>query len=99
VLIDKLMLCQPVAVEDVADRIAGLLAEAPTGGIVELGGPRTERMGVLAREWLSARGSKRPVWSIRIPGRFGREVRAGALTTEALPSGTRTWQDYLKARY
>lgn len=99
VLIDRNMMCQPVAVEDVADRIAELLAEPPTGGIVELGGPQAERMDTLAREWLRARGSKRPVWSIRIPGRFGREVRAGALTTEALPAGTRTWRDYLDAKY
>jgi uncharacterized protein YbjT (DUF2867 family) len=98
-LIDRNMLCQPVAVEDVADRIADLLAGPPTGGIVELGGPRTERLETLAREWLRARGSKRPVWSIRVPGRIGREVRAGALTTKELPAGTRTWQDYLEAKY
>ncbi len=99
VLLDRNMLCQPVAVEDVADRIADLLAEPPTGGVVELGGPRAERMETLAREWLRARGSKRPIWSIRIPGRFGREVRGGALTTKALPAGTRTWRNYLEAKY
>lgn len=99
VLIDRDMLCQPVAVEDVAERIAALLAEPPVDGIVELGGPRAERMGALAQEWLRARGSRRPVWSIRIPGRLGREVRAGALITEARPTGTRTWQDYLEAKY
>jgi uncharacterized protein YbjT (DUF2867 family) len=99
VLIDRNMLCQPVAVEDVADRIAGLLAEPPAGGIVELGGPRAERLEALTREWLRARGLKRPIWSVRLPGRFGREVRAGALTTKALPTGTRTWRDYLEAKY
>jgi uncharacterized protein YbjT (DUF2867 family) len=99
VLVDRNMMCQPVAVEDVADRIAGLLAEPPAGGVVELGGPRADRMEALAREWLRARGSKRPIWSIRIPGRFGREVRAGALTTTATPAGTRTWRDYLAAKY
>ena len=123
VLLDRNLLCQPVAVEDVADRIADLLAEPPArgrseppaggiveppagdradppaGGVVELGGPRTERLETLAREWLRARGSKRPIWSIRIPGRFGRELRAGALTTKAVPAGTRTWRDYLEAKY
>jgi uncharacterized protein YbjT (DUF2867 family) len=99
VLVDRNMLCQPVAVEDVADRIAGLLAGPPAGGIVELGGPQVERMETLARVWLRARGSKRPVWSIRIPGRFGREVRAGALTTKVTPAGVRTWRDYLEAKY
>jgi hypothetical protein len=27
------------------------------------------------------------------------EVRGGALTTKALPTGTRTWRDYLEAKY
>jgi uncharacterized protein YbjT (DUF2867 family) len=98
-LIDKRLTLQPVAVEDVADRIADLLAEPPTGGIVELGGPAAERLDALARDWLRARGSRRPVWPIRVPGRFGRELRAGALTTTATPRGTRTWRDYLAARY
>jgi hypothetical protein len=81
-----------------ADRIADLLAR-PTDGIVEVAGPRAERLDALARDWLRARRSKRPVWPIRIPGRFGRELRAGALTTAAQPTGVRTWRDYLAAKY
>jgi uncharacterized protein YbjT (DUF2867 family) len=98
-VIDKRLRFQPVAVEDVADRIADLLADGPSGGVVELAGPRSETLDVLAREWLAARGSRRPVWPIRVPGRLGREVRAGALTTAAQPTGTRTWRDYLAGRY
>ena len=98
-LIDKRLTFQPVAVEDVADRIADVLAQAPAGGIVEVAGPRAETLDVLAREWLAARGSRRPVWPIRVPGRFGRELRAGALTTTARPVGTRTWPDFLAAKY
>ena len=29
----------------------------------------------------------------------GHDVRAGALTTTAQPTGTRAWRDYLAARY
>jgi uncharacterized protein YbjT (DUF2867 family) len=97
-LIDRKLMFQPIAVEDVADRIADLLA-GPTGGIVEVAGPRAEHLEALARHWLRARKSKRPVWPIRIPGRFGRELRAGALTTKAEPTGVRTWRDYLAAKY
>ena len=85
--------------EDVADRIADLLADGPAGGIVELAGPSSQTLDELAREWLAARGSRRPVWPIRVPGRFGRELRAGALTTRAEPTGIRTWRDYLETRY
>jgi uncharacterized protein YbjT (DUF2867 family) len=98
-LVDKRLRFQPAAVEDVADRIADLLADGPSDDVVEFAGPRSETLDVLAREWLAARGSRRPVWSIRVPGRFGRELRAGALTTAAQPTGTRTWRDYLEARY
>jgi uncharacterized protein YbjT (DUF2867 family) len=144
VLIDPKLTFQPVAVEDVADRIASELADGPAGGavpgapagqpasgaagqpasdpagqpasglaaqsasqggpaaadgIVEFAGPTVATLEELAREWLRARGSKRPVWPIRIPGRFGRAVRAGALTTTAKPTGTRRWRDYLAAKY
>jgi uncharacterized protein YbjT (DUF2867 family) len=98
VLIDRRLRFQPVAVEDVADRIAALLEAGPSGGVVELAGPRVETLDVLAREWLAARGSRRPVWPVRVPGRIARAVRAGALTTAARPTGTRTWRDYLAAR-
>jgi uncharacterized protein YbjT (DUF2867 family) len=98
-LIDKRLRFQPVAVEDVADRIADLLADGPADGIVEFAGPRSQTLDELAREWLAARGSRRPVWPIHVPGRFGRELRAGALTTRAEPTGTRTWRDYLETRY
>ena len=98
-LIDRNLRFQPVAIEDVADRIAELVRDEATGGSVELAGPAAERLEDLARDWLRARGSKRPVWPIRVPGRIGRELRNGALTTRAEPTGTRSWQDYLAAKY
>jgi uncharacterized protein YbjT (DUF2867 family) len=97
-LIDRRFVFQPVAVADVADRIADLLAAGPAGDVVEVAGPETLRLGDMARDWLRARGSRKPVWPIRIPGRLGRAVRAGALTTTG-PKGTRTWRDYLAERY
>lgn len=99
VLVDRGAIFQPVAVEDVADRLAGMIASGPAGGIVEFAGPERLTLREMAQEWLKARGSRRPVWSVRIPGRFGRELRAGALTTTATPNGTRTWRDYLASRY
>jgi uncharacterized protein YbjT (DUF2867 family) len=94
---DGSLVIQPVAIEDVADRIAGLLAEGPAGA-VEFGGPEVLRLGEMAAAWQQARGTKKPVLPIRIPGRVAGAVRAGALTTTAQPAGTRTWQDYLDGR-
>jgi uncharacterized protein YbjT (DUF2867 family) len=94
---DRSLVVQPVAIEDVAGRIAGLLADGPAGA-VEFGGPEALRFGELAEAWQAARGTKRPVLPIRIPGRIAGAVRAGALTTSARPAGTRTWADYLAGR-
>jgi uncharacterized protein YbjT (DUF2867 family) len=99
VLIDRNLRFQPVAVEDVADRIASVLGSGPADGMVEIAGPEAATLADLTRDWLRARGSRRPVWPIRIPGRIGRAIRAGALTTETRPTGTRTWRDYLAEKY
>jgi uncharacterized protein YbjT (DUF2867 family) len=73
---DRSLLVQPVAVEDVADRIAGLLIGGPAGA-VEFGGPEVLRFGELAETWQRARGTSKPVLPIRLPGRIGEAVRAG----------------------
>jgi uncharacterized protein YbjT (DUF2867 family) len=99
VIVDRSFVFQPVDVEDVADRIADLLAAGPSGDVAEFVGPAPLAMDEMARQWLAARGTKRPVWSVRVPGKIARAVRAGALTSDAQPTGTRTWRGYLRARY
>jgi uncharacterized protein YbjT (DUF2867 family) len=99
VLIDKRLTFQPVAVQDVADELAKVLAADAVDGVVEIAGPQVATLDELARDWLRARGSRRPVWPIRIPGKVARAVRAGALTSPARAGGTRTWRDYLAAKY
>lgn len=99
VIIDRSLVIQPVAVEDVAERIADLLAAGAHGATAELGGPEVLHLDQAAQQWLAARGSRRPVWSLRLPGRLARAVRDGGLTTTATPTGTRTWRDYLAATY
>ena len=69
---------QPVAVEDVAVRVADL-AEAPPveGRAPDFGGPDLWPVGELFRVYLRSRKKHRllvPVW---LPGRLGRGLRAG----------------------
>lgn len=99
VVADRKWLLQPVSVEDVADRIADLIDDGASDRTVEFAGPQVLTFEQLARPWLAARGRRRPVWAIRIPGRMSRAIRAGGLTTEARPTGTHTWEDYLAAKY
>jgi uncharacterized protein YbjT (DUF2867 family) len=104
VIVDPDWKVQPVAVADVADRIADRLSslggtEAAASETTEFGGPTVYRAGDLVRSWLAARGSRRPVWPIRFPGPVARAIRAGGLTATAPEAGTRTWEDYLAAKY
>ena len=98
-LADRSVLIQPVHVDDVAGRIASLLASGPAEALCEFGGPQVLDLGELARRWQRARGRTRSVLPLRVPGRMGRELRAGALTTAAQPAGSLTWDDYLAARF
>lgn len=99
VLGDRSLLVQPVDPRDVAGRIADRLAAGPSRAIEEYGGPQVLRFDEVTAAWLAARGRRGRILPIRIPGRFGRSIRAGALTTDAVPAGTRTWSDYLADTY
>lgn len=99
VLGDRAVLAQPVDPAEVAARLAARLAAGPLGGIEEFGGPQVLRFDEAVLAWREARGSRRPLLPVRIPGRLGRELRAGGLVTEALPRGTRTWADHLADTY
>ncbi len=98
-LADRAVVAQPVHPRDVAGRIAGRLADGPLGEIEEYGGPQVLRFDEVARQWQQARATRRPVLPLWIPGRIGRQLRAGALTTTAQPTGTLTWGDYLTETY
>ncbi|MFG3299798.1 SDR family oxidoreductase [Micromonospora chersina] len=99
VLGDRAVLAQPVDPGEVAGRLTAMLAAGPTGRIEEFGGPEVLRYDEAVRAWRAARGSRRPLLPARIPGRLGRELRAGGLTTTATPTGTRTWADHLADTY
>ncbi|GIE96419.1 SDR family oxidoreductase [Paractinoplanes rishiriensis] len=98
-IIDPGWQLQPVAIEDVADRIADLLAVPPAGETTEFGGPEVLGGVEAAKSWLAARGSRRPVWAVRLPGKMSRGIRAGGLTSTAPETGTIAWRDYLAAKY
>lgn len=90
---------QPVDPRDVADRLADLLKGGPTHDVEDFGGPEVLTYEEIAGSWLRARGKHRPMLRLRFPGKIARAMRAGALTTAAQPTGTRSWQEYLTERY
>ena len=90
---------QPVDSRDVADRMAELALGAPAGLTPDFGGPRVYPMGDLIRSYLTARGKRRPLLPLRLPGRAARAVRDGANLVQGGTTGGRTWEEYLAERF
>ncbi|MGX6605453.1 SDR family oxidoreductase [Micromonosporaceae bacterium Da 78-11] len=89
-LMDPGFVMQPVHIDDVADRIAGLLAEAATGQTSEFAGPQALSFDDLGRKWLAAQQPGRlgrRIWRFRIPGRLAGAVRCGAVRCGAVRCG------------
>ncbi|KAE8765586.1 NAD(P)H-binding protein [Georgenia thermotolerans] len=95
-VVDPGIRVQTVDLGDVAARLAGIVDDGPTGRVLELGGPEVLDMGEAARRWLRARGLRRPVVRVRVPGPLGRAFRADSLLTDAVPRGAVTWGEYLE---
>ncbi|MFG1811415.1 SDR family oxidoreductase [Streptomyces sp. NPDC049040] len=92
------MLTRPVAVAEVAAELVRLAVAPPQGMAPELAGPREEQMADMARQLLKARGSRRLVLPLRMPGATGRAMAGGGLLPTADgPRGTTTFEGWLAA--
>ncbi|MEJ2865786.1 SDR family oxidoreductase [Actinomycetospora flava] len=88
---------QPVAVADVAARLATLAAGPPQGRVPDLGGPEVRTMADLARTWARATGRRRPVIPLRLPSAIARGFRAGAHLAPGHADGVVTFEQFLAA--
>ncbi|MFD9634420.1 SDR family oxidoreductase [Streptomyces violascens] len=90
---------QPVDSREVASRLVELTLGDPAGLVPDLTGPKVYAMADLARGYLAARGRRRPMLPIRLPGRTGRAYRAGEnLSLDRATVGSRTWEAFLSER-
>ncbi|MFI7061194.1 SDR family oxidoreductase [Kribbella sp. NPDC050124] len=86
---------QPIAVSDVATRLTELVGEPVIGRAADIGGPEVRPVPELARAWKAARGSRRPVLPVRVPGKMFRAFVDGYANVDGPPYGTITFDDYL----
>jgi uncharacterized protein YbjT (DUF2867 family) len=85
---------QPIAVAEVAARLAELAAGAPQGRVADIGGPEQLTVRELVAQWQRAHGTRKPVWRLRIPGKTVRAFKAGHHMT-ALPGyGRQTFAEF-----
>ncbi|TDE27419.1 NAD(P)H-binding protein [Actinomadura sp. 6K520] len=89
---------QPVDARDVAERLVRLALGEPAGRVPDLAGPEVHPMDELLRGYLRARGRRRPLLPVRIPGKAGRAYRAGDNLTLDGDTGTRGWAEFLAER-
>ncbi|MEU1042093.1 SDR family oxidoreductase [Streptomyces sp. NPDC005551] len=90
---------QPVDSREVAARLAELALGQPAGLVAPLAGPTVYPLGDLLRDYLEARGKRRPLLPIRMPGKAGRAYRAGEnLALRGNDVGKLTWETFLAER-
>jgi uncharacterized protein YbjT (DUF2867 family) len=90
---------QPVDSREVAARLVELTLDKPAGLVPDLAGPKVYGMADLIRGYLRARGKRRLMMPVRMPGKAGRAYRAGEnLSLEGAAVGKRTWEDFLAER-
>ncbi|MFG3516298.1 SDR family oxidoreductase [Streptomyces bobili] len=83
------MLTRPVAAQDVAEALVEHVVRGPAGMAPEIAGPDRLDMVDMARRIARARGRRRLVVPVTLPGRVGKAMTTGGL----LPRG-----DYLRGR-
>jgi len=79
--------------------VASVAEGGPRHGRIQVAGPEVADARDLARTWRSVTGRRVALVPVPVPGKLGRVLRAGVLTT-ARPDvrGTITFADWLAAR-
>ena len=86
---------QPIDTRDVAARLVELADAEPAGRVADIGGPAVHTHADLARMFLAARGSRRGVVQVPVPGRIVAGYRSGANLAPDNAVGAIGFEDYL----
>jgi uncharacterized protein YbjT (DUF2867 family) len=89
---------QPVDTSDVAGRLVQLALGAPAGLVPDIAGPRIYSFANLVRAYLRARGMRRLIVPVPLPGKAAQAVRKGAILAPDQAGAGRTWEEFLAAR-
>jgi uncharacterized protein YbjT (DUF2867 family) len=87
---------QPVDVDEAAAHVVEVAAGAPTGNVVEFGGPEEAAAADLARAWTAARDPSVHVISTPLPGKLSAAFREGAALPASGARGRRTYAEHLR---
>lgn len=90
---------QPIDVAEVADAVVDHATPSASGRVAPVGGPEVLSVGEIARAYRAARGLRRPVVRLPVPGEIAGGFRAGHATCPDHARGTTTWEAWLARRY
>jgi uncharacterized protein YbjT (DUF2867 family) len=86
---------QPIDTIEVASRLVELIDTEPAGRVPDIGGPTVHTHAELAQIFLAARGGRRKVVAVPVPGRIVAGYRTGANLVPENPVGSVQFADYL----
>ncbi|MFB7466998.1 SDR family oxidoreductase [Streptomyces sp. NPDC056224] len=89
---------QPIAAEEVADRLAELAVPAPAGRVPDMGGPEVRTLPELGRAYLSATGRRRRVVPLPLWGKAYAAFRRGGNLAPSRAVGRITFAQFLAGR-
>ncbi len=90
------LLLQPVAEEEVAQRLCEIVQAGPSGRLPDMGGPQVHTSGELARIWLKQREVHRVIIPLWLPGKTVSALRQGGNTCPQKATGTVSWEAWLQ---
>ncbi|MEU8775670.1 NAD(P)H-binding protein [Streptomyces sp. NPDC048606] len=89
---------QPIAVEEVADRLAELAVPTPAGRVPDLGGPEVRTLAQWGRVYLAATGGRRRVVPLPLAGKAYAGFRRGGNLAPGRAVGRITFEEFLARR-
>ncbi len=87
---------QSVDVAEAATRVLSVVAPGPAGRLRDFAGPEILTVGQAARAWKAARGIRKPIVPLFLPGKLAAAFRAGRTTAPNGDRGSVRWSDWLE---
>jgi uncharacterized protein YbjT (DUF2867 family) len=91
--------CQSVDPSEVADCLTELIGKAPAGLLPDFGGPEVLTLWDMTPLWLAARGMRRMILPLWLPGKVADGFRRGLNTCPQNRQGKITWVQWLACKY